>query len=72
MSDRDDVRLERLLGPSGPDIGCDQCFERLDEYVEIELAGGDAEAVVPGMGTHLDGCPACRDEHDSLVALLSD
>ena len=64
--------LGRLLGPAEPEIGCDECFERLDEYVEIELAGGDAEAVVPGMGTHLDGCPACRDEHDSLVALLSD
>ena len=22
--------LERLLGPTGPDIGCDACFERLD------------------------------------------
>ena len=71
MSERDD-RLERLLGPSGPDIGCEECFERLDEYVEAELAGEDAEEVVPGMGAHLDGCPACRDEHDSLVALLSE
>jgi hypothetical protein len=71
MSKRDDS-LERLLGPTGPDIGCEECFERLDEYVEAELAGSDAEAVVPGMGAHLDGCPACRDEHQSLVALLSD
>jgi hypothetical protein len=62
--------LRRLLGPEGPDIGCDECFERLDEYVEAELANRDAEAAVPGMRTHLDGCPACREEHESLRALL--
>jgi hypothetical protein len=70
MSERDE-RLERLLGPTGPDIGCDECFERLDEYVELELRGADADARVPGMREHLAGCPACRDEHDSLHALLS-
>jgi hypothetical protein len=70
MSERDE-RLERLLGPTGPDIGCDECFERLDEYVELELRGEDAEARIPGMGAHLAGCPACREEHESLRALLS-
>jgi hypothetical protein len=64
-------RLEDLLGPPGPDIGCDTCFERLDEYVEVELAGRDAEAAVPGMRAHLGGCPACRDEYESLRALLA-
>ena len=70
MTERNE-RLERLLGPPGPDIGCEECFERLDEYVELELKGQDAEARVPGMRAHLSGCPACRDEHDSLLALLS-
>jgi hypothetical protein len=70
MSERDE-RLERLLGPTGSDIGCDECFERLDEYVELELRGADADARIPGMREHLAGCPACRDEHDSLQALLS-
>jgi hypothetical protein len=70
MTDRND-RLERLLGPTGPDIGCEECFERLDEYVELELQGRDAEARIPGMRAHLDGCPACREEHESLHALLS-
>ena len=70
MTDRNE-RLERLLGPTGPDIGCEECFERLDEYVELELQGRDAEAAVPGMRAHLDGCPACREEHESLHALLS-
>jgi predicted anti-sigma-YlaC factor YlaD len=61
-----------LLGPTGPEIGCDECFERLDEYVELELAGSDAEVAVPGMRAHLEGCPACREDYDSLVALVRD
>jgi hypothetical protein len=63
-------QIERLLGPSEPELGCDACFEHLDEYVEIELAGGDADAAAPGLRVHLDGCPACREEHASLRALL--
>jgi hypothetical protein len=70
MNDRND-ELDRVLGPTGPDIGCDECFERLDEYVELELRGEDAEARIPGMREHLCGCPACSEEHDSLRALLS-
>ena len=63
--------LQRLLGPSGPELGCEQCFEQLDRYVELELAGADADAAVPGMRAHLYGCPACGEEHASLRALLS-
>jgi hypothetical protein len=62
--------LDRLLGPAEREIGCDECFTTLDRYVELELAGGDADAVVPGLRAHLAGCPACREEHDSLYALL--
>jgi hypothetical protein len=62
--------VRRLLGPKAPEIGCDACFEHIDRYVEIELAGGDPDAAVPGMSAHLEGCPACSEEHDSLVALL--
>jgi hypothetical protein len=62
--------LERLLGPEGPEIGCDECFAELDRYVELEAAGRDADAAVPGLRAHLDGCPACREEHDSLLALV--
>jgi hypothetical protein len=62
--------LARLLGPAGPEVGCDECFERLDEYVELEVAGRDADAALPGLHAHLDGCPACREEHESLRALV--
>ena len=63
--------LGRLLGPAEPEVGCDVCFDELDRYVELELAGMDADALVPGLRAHLDGCPACREEHDSLYALVS-
>ena len=36
--------LGRVLGPAEPEIGCDECFELLDRYVELELAGADADA----------------------------
>jgi hypothetical protein len=67
----DQEALERLLGPEGPEVGCDECFDRLDEFVELELAGVDTEARLPGLRAHLDGCPACREEHDSLRALVA-
>jgi hypothetical protein len=62
--------LSGLLGPAGPELTCDECFEQLDRYVEIELSGRDADAAVPGMQAHLEGCPACAEDHDSLRALL--
>jgi hypothetical protein len=69
----DDARAlaERLLGPEGPELSCQECFEMLDVYVEHELAN-DAEAgtAMPAMRAHLAGCSACRDDHDSLLALL--
>jgi hypothetical protein len=70
--DRPDLRqaLGRLRGPDGPEVGCDTCFEELDRYVELELAGADADAAIPGLRAHLDGCPACREEHESLVAIV--
>jgi hypothetical protein len=62
--------LGRLLGPGRPELTCDECFEHLDRYVELELSGHDADAAVPGMRAHLTGCPACGEDHDSLAALV--
>jgi hypothetical protein len=72
MSNRDaGDRLRQVLGPAGPELTCEQCFEELDRYVEIEIAGGDPESAIPGMSAHLRGCPACAEDHESLVALIS-
>ena len=67
-----DPILQRLLGPADPELQCDECFARLDEYVELELDGEPADERIPGMRAHLEGCPACREEHASLRALVDE
>lgn len=62
--------LVRLLGAGEPEVGCDECFAELDRYVELDLAGADADAAVPGLRAHLVGCPACREEYESLRDLV--
>ncbi len=63
--------VRRLLGPAGRELGCDECFEELNRYVELELAGKRADDAIPGMRAHLEGCPACREDYESLRALVS-
>ena len=63
--------LDRLLGPAEPEVGCDACFDELDRFVDLELVGQDANAAIPGLQAHLAGCPACREEYESLGALVS-
>jgi hypothetical protein len=62
--------LARLLGPAGPELTCDECFEKLDRSLELQRSGRDADAAVPRMRAHVEGCPACREECESLAALL--
>jgi hypothetical protein len=64
--------IKALLGPAERELTCELCFEELDRYVDLELAGRDADGEIPGMGAHLEGCPACREEHESLLALARD
>ena len=63
--------ISRVLGPAGPEVTCDECFELLDQYVDLELAGEDADARLPGIRAHLQGCPACHDDHESLRELVA-
>lgn len=74
MTDHQDDRelIARLLGPSGTEVSCEDCFELLDRYVDLELAGEDADSRVPGMRAHLEGCPACHEDYESLREIAAE
>jgi hypothetical protein len=63
--------LARTLGPDTPELSCEECFAQLDRYVELALAGEDADERVPGMRAHLQGCPACAEDFQSLRDFLA-
>jgi hypothetical protein len=63
--------MATLLGPGEPELTCEECFEHLDRYVDLRLAGADADLAVPGMRAHLAGCPACLEDHASLAEFVA-
>lgn len=69
---RRDRLMAALLGPAHDEVGCDECFDLLDVYAERAANGDDAGAWMPAMAAHVEGCPACAEELDTMVALISD
>jgi hypothetical protein len=64
-------RMVRDIITARPDeIGCDECFEQLDRFVELELAGKNAAEAMPLVHDHLDRCGNCREEFEALLAAL--
>jgi anti-sigma factor RsiW len=70
MTEPGERLLRRLLGPAEPEVSCEECFDRLDEYVELELREEDPDTAAPGLRAHLEGCPACAEDHAALRDLL--
>ena len=72
MLKRDDVvKLVRVIAETREiEIGCDECFERLDIFVETELSGADASAAMPLVRDHLDKCADCRSKLEALAKAL--
>jgi hypothetical protein len=64
-------RMVRNILTARPDeIGCDECFEQLDRFVEMELAGKNAAQAMPLVQDHLERCDDCREEFEALLAAL--
>ena len=63
--------MVRGIVTTRPDeIGCDECFEQLDRFVEVTLAGRNAAEAMPLVQDHLDRCGDCREEFEALLAAL--
>ena len=64
-------RMAREIITTRPDeIGCDECFEQLDRFVEMKLAGKNAAEAMPLVQDHLERCDDCREEFEALLAAL--
>ncbi len=63
----DVVKLVRVVAETHEtEIGCDECFEKLDRFAEAELSGLEARSVMPLVGDHLDRCADCHSTFEAL------
>jgi hypothetical protein len=67
-----DQLVARVLGPVGPDAGCDGTLALLDELVELESTGRTAPESFAAVTRHLEACPDCREDYEGLRALARD
>jgi hypothetical protein len=72
MLKRDEVlKLVRVVAETREvEIGCDECFERLDSFAETELSGIEASAAMPLVSDHLDKCADGRSTFEALLTAL--
>jgi len=63
--------LVRSIMTARPDeIGCEECYEALDRFVEMKLAGKDAAEAMPLVQDHLERCYGCKEEFEALLVAL--
>src|SRR3954451_21895141 len=71
-ADREDLeKVVRMVSHTREEeIGCDECFEQLDRFVEMKLSGLHPEEAMPLVKDHLDKCGDCREEFEALLKAL--
>ena len=69
MSDSDVVSLVRYLETH--ELDCEQVFDALDKYAEIEVKHEDAAHLMPLVREHLNMCQGCCDEYEALLDVLA-
>jgi hypothetical protein len=51
-------------------IGCDGCFELLDQLAQAERDGTELGTALLFVRNHIAQCKCCRDEYDALLTAL--
>ena len=52
------------------EIGCDECFEQMDRFAEIEFSGSDAATAMPLVHDHLRKCEDCHEQYEALLIAI--
>jgi predicted anti-sigma-YlaC factor YlaD len=65
-----DNLLRMVEDTDNVELACDEVFELLDQYIEMEKRGEDAAHLLPLVKRHLDKCQDCREEYEALARMF--
>jgi hypothetical protein len=64
--------LQAALTTEEYEISCLECFDLLDHYADLIIAGADLYEIMPAVRQHLNNCPTCTDEFETLMFMLQE
>ena len=64
--------LDRLLGSTSLDPGCERAFEQFDQYCDAVRRGEPVAQRFAEFLTHLANCADCREDAEGLLAVLEE
>ena len=64
------MMLKGILTAEGEAIGCEDCFELLDQCAELVEAGHSLDELDPEVRKHLADCGGCSSEFEALLTAL--
>jgi len=59
-----------LTNTHARELSCDECFDEIDRFAEMELVGKSAAEAMPLVQDHLERCQDCREEYEALMTAL--
>lgn len=61
--------MKQVRDTQAEEIDCGVCLDHISQYVDIELATGEAAQAMPSVSHHLRQCAVCREEYELLSEL---
>ena len=52
------------------EFSCEDVYQILDQYTELVYRGEDSTQLMPLVEHHIEICPDCREEFESLLRIL--
>lgn len=64
------LRLKSLAAADANEISCEDVFTVLDQFAEAVDRGENVLLLMPLVRQHLEICPNCREEYETLLRML--
>lgn len=64
------LRLKSLAAADANEISCEDVFTVLDQFAEAVDRGENVLLLMPLVRKHLEICPNCREEYETLLRML--
>ncbi len=63
--------LKMLEMTEEQELSCDEVYELIDQFVDLQARGENVEKAMPLVKRHLDMCRGCFEEYEALLATLA-